>query len=355
MNDTSKTSTEKLMCEVTKPEKKKKKTVKPRDLKEERISSATESILTTATNESEARMANGTTKDLSPKHLCFVCINAIFVIEFVVIFIMNAYTITVFARNQNLCKRTTYLIINLTIADLLSGAVSGPLELFYMNRTLDLHAGFSWQKLSSVTFLSIFTISSLTNLSLISLERLHATVYPFSHCSLGGKVYFKVIIFSWVLSVLISCVDAVLFVFMPVKFFYVWASHIVFALLIIAFSYITIIVKVHKHPPAMPYGTTVAGSDTKLSITLFIVTVVSLVTTLPWALYAAIKPMHIWNRKSQIESELTINFIVHGLYYACSVANPLIYSIRMKKFRKAVIKGLPFKRSHEESRHKSSN
>ena len=132
-------------------------------------------------------------------------------------------------------------------------------------------------------------------------------------------------------------------------FFYAWASHIVFALLIVSFSFIIIINNVHKHPPPMPYGT-VADSGTKLSLTLFIVIVVSVVTTLPWALYAAIKPMYIWNSKSQTESGFTItNYIVHGLYSACSIANPLIYAIRMKGFRKAVIKGIPCKRSLDES------
>ena len=167
-----------------------------RKLSNQEIKKKEQERLQKAYNEPEARMASDTAKDLNSKQLGFVWIDAIFAIEFVVIVIINAYFIAVFARNQNLCKRMTYLIINLTIANLLSGAVSGPLELFYMNRTLDLHPGFSWQKLSSVTFLSIFTISSLTNLSLISLERLHATVYPFSHCSLGGKVYFKAILFS---------------------------------------------------------------------------------------------------------------------------------------------------------------
>jgi len=54
--------------------------------------------------------------------------------EFVAIFIINAYTAFAFARNPHLRKRTTYLIINLTVADLLVGAVAGPLVIFYPGR-----------------------------------------------------------------------------------------------------------------------------------------------------------------------------------------------------------------------------
>ena len=45
--------------------------------------------------------------------------------EYIVIFIINAYTAFAFARNRHLRKRTTYLIINLTVADLLVGAPNG--------------------------------------------------------------------------------------------------------------------------------------------------------------------------------------------------------------------------------------
>ena len=49
---------------------------------------------------------------------------SIFVTKFLVIFIINAVTLIAFARNRHLRNRTTYLIINLTVADLLVGTVS---------------------------------------------------------------------------------------------------------------------------------------------------------------------------------------------------------------------------------------
>lgn len=299
-------------------------------------------------------MANTTTEDVLGQKPEFAWYDAIFVTEFVVICVTNAYTIIIFARNPNLCKRTTYLIINLTVADLLAGAVSGPLELFYMNRKADFEIGqFSWKQFGCVTFLSVFTIASLCSLSLISLERLHATVYPFSHCSLEKVVYFKAIIYIWLLAFVMSCVDAVLFVFMPVQFFYAWASHIVVALVIVTISYITIIAKVHRHPPPRPTGRG-GDSDTKLSLTLFIMTVASVITTLPWALYATINPLHVWNRTS-LNNEIAMSLLVHGLYYACSIVNPLIYAIRMADFRKAMFKGLCCKMSLADSNRNQTN
>ena len=47
--------------------------------------------------------------------------------EFLVTSIINAITIIAFARINHLRKHSTYLIINLTVADLLVGAVVGPL------------------------------------------------------------------------------------------------------------------------------------------------------------------------------------------------------------------------------------
>ena len=51
----------------------------------------------------------------------------VFITDFVVILIINAITHIAFMRIHYLRKRSTYLIINLTVADLLLGTVSGPL------------------------------------------------------------------------------------------------------------------------------------------------------------------------------------------------------------------------------------
>ena len=51
----------------------------------------------------------------------------VFITEFLLMLMINAITIIAFARIRHLRKRSTYLIINLTVADLLVGAVVGPL------------------------------------------------------------------------------------------------------------------------------------------------------------------------------------------------------------------------------------
>ena len=105
---------------------------------------------------------------------------AVRISESIVIVIINAFTLIAFARNRHLRKRSTYLIINLTVADLLVGALAAPLEIYYPD--LGFTLGFSWKEFSLLTAYGIFQISSLANLCLISLERLHETLDPFAHC-----------------------------------------------------------------------------------------------------------------------------------------------------------------------------
>jgi len=125
--------------------------------------------------------------------------------ECIVIFIVNAFTIFVFARKRHLRKRTTYLIINLTVADLLVGVVMGSLETRLYLDKIEPACCFNWRKFVILTFSSIFPLASQANLSLISLEQLHATVYPLRHCLIGKWVYFRIIIGSCLPSVIWQC------------------------------------------------------------------------------------------------------------------------------------------------------
>ena len=245
-------------------------------------------------------------------------------IECIVIAIINVFTVVAFARNRHLRKRTTYLIINLTVADLLVGAVTGPLEIFppYSD---DGH-GFSWQEFIIFTSINIFPAASQANLSLISLERLHATLFPFRHCLIEKWLYFKVIIGSWMITLLLVSMMFVLEEFALGQLVqYATACYTFLTLLIITVSYVIIIIKVRS---------TAVTSERKLSVTLSIVTVVSILTILPLSIWMIIA-QYISNHTSRA-AFLQLKATVSLLYYANSIVNPLIYAIRMQEFRKAV-------------------
>ena len=166
---------------------------------------------------------------------------AVWLTEFLLMFIINAFTLIIFARTLQLRKRSTYLIINLTVADLLIAAVSGPETILVFIRNKRPKKGFGvlysiisdmcWiASLGNLVLISLERlqatlypfrhyclvgkrisdmcwIASLGNLVLISLERLQATLYPFRHYFLVGKrIYCMIIIFSWVGALTLVCV-----------------------------------------------------------------------------------------------------------------------------------------------------
>ena len=55
----------------------------------------------------------------------------VLIAECLAIVIFNIITIIVFIKQRQLQRRSTYLVIHLAIVDLLVGAVSGPLNVYY--------------------------------------------------------------------------------------------------------------------------------------------------------------------------------------------------------------------------------
>ena len=275
---------------------------------------------------------NNTTKEELPAQQLGAIWSVLFIVEFTSIFVINACTLIAFARNRQLRKRTTYLIINLTVADLLTGAVSGPLEIYYP--WMEPKFGFNWKEFSVLIVYEISPILSLSNLSLISLERLHATLYPFRHCLIEERVYMKIITGCWLFSFLFVSASSVLYLWKPVASYHLWTSFIVLILLVLVVSCVLIAVKVKTNPLPLSFG--IVASDRKLSVTLFIVAFVSILTILPWAVYV-VSPDGLWIQLSN-SRQSHINHAVAFLYYTNSTINPLIYALRMQEFRKAVRK-----------------
>ena len=254
---------------------------------------------------------------------------AVWLTQFIMVFIINAFTLVVFARSRHLRRRNTYLIMNLTVADLLIGAVSGPEAILFFNRNTRPKKGFGvlYSIISDMCW-----IASLGNLVLISLERLHATLYPFRHCLVGKSIYYKIIIFSWLGALTLACVLHIIRLNNPVVADrYPWIIYVVLVLAVLTTSYFIIISKFITKPHVQQLGS-VMSAERKLSVTLFIVSAASILTLLPWVIIICIaisSDRYLWIKFTPTR-KIALTF-----YFLNSLLNPVIYAIRLTEFRRA--------------------
>jgi len=239
-----------------------------------------------------------------------------------VILIINVIAIIAFARIRHLRKRNTYLIIYFAR---LVGAATGPMYVYQEDKESN---GFTWPG-SLVWAIEItFPIASQVNLSLISLERLHATLFPFRHCLITKRLYFKIIVGSWLIVFAIAFVMASL----SQSFQYAWASFSAVTLLLLAVCCIIIIVNVQRSPHSQHHGS--VHTERKLSVTLLLVTGVSVLTILPCAVYHSMRGD--LQEELSDSSRVEISDMLAIIYFASSIVNPLVFAIRMHEFRKAI-------------------
>ena len=177
---------------------------------------------------------------------------AVWLTEFLLMFIINAFTLIIFARTLQLRKRSTYLIINLTVADLLIAAVSGPEALWFLKT--EKRPGHGLRALHLIIS-DMCWIASLGNLVLISLERLHATLYPFRHCLVGKRIYYKIIISSWLGALTVEFVLHIIRMNdSALADRYPWMIYVIITLAVLTTSYVIIISKFIRRPHVQQLG-----------------------------------------------------------------------------------------------------
>ena len=253
--------------------------------------------------------------------------------ESVAIVTLNLCTIIIFMRNRNLHKRSAYLVINLAVIDLFVGGCV-VFDLFYLVGVFCNLWEWHFTEYGTFIFtqilLLLFPIGSLTNITSIALERVHATFFPFRHRVLKKWVYGLIIAVVWVTSGLVSVSSTLLFLFEETQYNICTRFTFIFiCLLIICVSYASIVIKVRCGAQPQHHGA--ASRERKLTMTLLIVTVVSLLLCLPNVVF----PFAIFISKS----EITIHFdnTLVFLFYANSLVNPILYAIRMPEYRSAFL------------------
>ena len=259
--------------------------------------------------------------------------------ESVTIIALNSLTVIAFFRDRSLRKRSTYLVISLAVADMFTGGTS-PLDLFYnVGETCNFwrHKREHWYRIPQV-FLFWFLVCSFINMTVISLERLNATFWPFRHRTIKKSVYWVLIIAIWLTALLFSCTCTLIigyyYIHKPGYYYYAWGSFISICLVVICVSYVSIFVKLRFGNQPRHHGA--ANRERKLTITLFTVTFLSLLLWLPYVITTFL--FFATNILSSL-SEITLFRLELGsviLVYANCFLNPILYVMRMPGFRRAL-------------------
>ena len=264
---------------------------------------------------------------------------ALFLTESVAIVTVNLLSIIIFIKNSNLRTRAMYLVINLTIADNFVGGISS----IFLFEILGYHCqivtvGSNTAPEGNITLFVFrwFPLTSLTSIAVISLDRMHATFRPFRHRNIKKWVYWVTIGAIWVFAAVMSTAMTLVSLHSgrqePLPL-YLWLSYCCLCLLVICVSYTSIAVRYWCAVRPQHHGAT--SRQRKLTVTLLIMTIVSLLFWLPYLIFTFV--ILTGRRSLSFQQMMRVRFILLLLFYTNSFVNPIIYTIRIPEFRKALI------------------
>lgn len=262
--------------------------------------------------------------------------------EYLVIISLNIIIMLVFVKQRQLQRRSTYLIINLTIVDMLVGSV-GPLFIVRTGSSRCDLWKYNWPDVDWINILTIhlgvvLPLLSFFNLAVISLERAHATFRPLKHRYIRKWVYGVLITATWLVPLAMHGVGIALqrrfprFNRNPVQF-----SYYFFLVFVICVSYIAIYIKVRCALHPQHHGAT-GQRDRKLTTTLCLVSLVSLFTVLPMLVSHGVASFNMGMYRSFYrQSSFDIDMIKGTFFMGNSLINPIIYTMRMPGLRAGIL------------------
>lgn len=263
-------------------------------------------------------------------HPWFVAFGA----EALIIIAGNLITILAFATRKTSKKGRYLLLINLSIADLLVGAIPLPLYLAYLGSLLSfwqLH----WGKALEITLFGVDVLlgfASVMTLTVISLERVYATVVPVAYRGLKRRNYCFSVALIWFVAFSTAGIGLANNYMLKSLEIATYVSMSLLSVLccVISVSYITIWYRIKSKRRNIRRKTN--EYENKLALTLFIVTVTSLAAWLPFVI---VNVLFVF---SSVQFSFNFVYFSKVLHYGNSFVNPIVYSLRMPEFRKSVVR-----------------
>ena len=266
----------------------------------------------------------------------------VFGMEAVAIVTLNALTIIVYMKGCSLRRGSMYLVINQAVADMLvAGCVI--IECSGLGSHCKFWTSFNTSNVLSIIVANVWFLfipaASVTNLAVISLERMHATFRPFKHRLVKKKMFGAAVAGVWITIGFCSAIAGLVLLYrFTIKLGRVlstlYLTYFSFCLLIIVVSYSSIAIKIYGNQPHH-HGAT--SGERKLTKTLFIVTVVSLLLTQPYVIFRILnlESSHTFTAIS-LQTFFRLSYSLDFLFWANSLVNPVCYAFRIPEFRRAL-------------------
>ncbi|XP_078377719.1 somatostatin receptor type 2-like [Oculina patagonica] len=272
----------------------------------------------------------------------------VYFIEAILTLLGNIFTIFVFWKHRAELKRASYLLVSLAFADLLVAiSITWTLSSIVKIAVQKIDELLAWTSPGFVILISwdlFCETSSLLNLLVISLERLYAVRSPFRHRTLTTRSYIYTLAFVWVFAGLMFLVHLAFLIDSRGDIsILVTSPFFLVVLAIICAAYILICLQTRQTCPEAGRNERREQQNKKLTKTLLIVTVLSLICWLPAII------LSFWISSSVIVDTLYTNNVIRIIkifQYANSIVNPIVYAFRMPLF-KSEIKKLFSKRNHD--------
>ena len=253
----------------------------------------------------------------------------------VAVMLGNSLTIAAFSTNRKLANaRTNYFLVSLGVADFMVGACSIPMYVADM-------LFFYFQDETSIQFHEIYLpidafmgFASIFALVAIALDRAYSVFRPHRHKKITKATYLIEIALVWFLAACVAGIR-VLSIFtskdlLKTVFSYVMIVCIFASLILIFLAYSLIWHRV-TNPVNMNHRDA-TKQEKKLAVTLSIITLVFVLT---WVPFYIMNVIYMFCDSCYV---LELIYFAKFLHYSNSFANFVIYALKIREFRKTVIK-----------------
>ena len=240
-----------------------------------------------------------------------------------------------------------YLVINLSVAGMFVGGSATFFVVFYFlpygcgaRNTFLICPEMPPILVMLSTIEAWLPLTSVTGIAVISLDRMHATFRPFRHRNIKKRAYGVTIAGVWILTAMIAIPYPLTRLYWNLQQWqlgfpsYLLCSYYFLCFIVICVSYTSIALKFWcgtRGPPS--HGA--ANRQRKLTVTLFIMTIVSLLLWLPYVLHTFVSFFVLDRFSFWTYIRLELSFCL--LYQTNSLVNPIIYTIRMPEFRRVLL------------------